>query len=240
MGNDNYYETGSNYGDPALPKASRTRLVLIILGGIIVSGCVLLILSSLFLSPKLLRNTEPAWKQKCANNLRGVALGMIQYSNENIYDPHMTELSKDHTNEEISDVYRSLIQLKYCDNAEIFICPRSNQNYRKPNETETINPRFWNWAGEENSAKPACIQSSGVDVLQNSELSYTYRRKKLRGDQGRSDDMITADKARKDSEGKGCHFDGYNVGYADGHVEFTKQTEVELLERLRKRLIIGH
>ncbi|MDF1667557.1 MAG: hypothetical protein P1V97_37820 [Planctomycetota bacterium] len=240
MGHDNYYETDKYRGGPAPKKAlPNLRIFIALLGGLIFSGCVLSILPA-FLSPRLSQDRMPAWKQKCANNLKGVALGMIMYANERQYFPHMTELNKGHTNEEISDVYRTLIQQKYCENAKIFVCQQSNHSYLEANDIAVTNPKFWDWSGKEDSAKPACLQSSRVDVLKNSELSYTYRRNKLRGDSSRSDDMIIADKARKDSDGKGCHPEGYNIGYADGHVDFAHKREVELIGRLRKRLIIGH
>ncbi|MDF1666691.1 MAG: DUF1559 domain-containing protein [Planctomycetota bacterium] len=233
---EDYYD--ANSAEPNNPERSSNRRGCILLG-VLVSGACLIALFALLI-PAFMRGREQSGKTKCANNLKGVGIAMINYSNDYHYFPHMTGKKEGHTNEQISDVYRTLIQQKYCETAEPFSCHGSGDAHLQRSQKTLDNPTLWDWKGKVNSAEPACLNSSKVDVLQNNELSYTYRRKRLHKDQARSDTILTADKARKDSQNEGCHYDGYNIGYADGHVEFANERETMLIERLRKRLIIGH
>lgn len=241
MGHDDhdYYDT--DYDEHmAEPRTSSGGRAFVILGYVIL-GCCLLMTIAAFLTPMVLENQAKSQKQKCASHLRGINQAMILYANDNRFFPHMTSWAKENNEKQVSDVYRTLIQQVYCDNAELFVCPGSDDRYIEPSQRILENPETWNWKRKPHTAKPACLDSSRLDVMKNSELSYTYRGRRLNRKSARSDTMITADKAQKgDYENEGCHYDGYNIGYADGHVEFVKESDERLIERARQYLILRH
>lgn len=193
----------------------------------------------------------PANKQKCANNLKGLGIAMILYSNDYRYFPHMKPLDQPNTERDVSKVYRTLMYFKYVDDAEGFICPSSEDFFVQPSEEAVENPRIWGWEGAVSSGeKPIFGADPDPELLANLELSYTYLRRRLNASSARSDTIISADKAlRADAcnisetssnpEIPGNHSDGFNVAYADGHVSFRVNAELETMKKLVEKLHMG-
>jgi prepilin-type processing-associated H-X9-DG protein len=224
--------------DGPVRKSSCGGILMILLVVGILGFCVLGILASL-LMPALIRAKEQAGKAKCHNNIKGLEIAMIMYSNDYRFFPHMTSLKKRHTEEHVSDVYRTLIQLKYMDNSEVFICPQSEEIFIQPAQIVMDDPKLWDWNGVSGSAVPACKAPSKLSVYDNNELSYTYMGKMLNASRARSDDVMIADKSmRVDSNGQGNHLGGYNVGFADGHSEFIHESNQKMIDKLFERLIL--
>lgn len=207
-----------------------------------------------FLAPSLLSAKEKANKQKCANNLKGVAIGMILYSNDYRFFPHMVGLADPNQPTDVSTVYRTLVYFKYIDNTEAYICPSSEDFFQQPPNEVVDNPKLFNWGGAAgaNTQKPI-ISKGDPSVEANPELSYTYIRRKQNAASARSDTLICADKAVREninvsdsgsgvstasSDGNttvGNHTDGFNIGYADGHVTFVPTAETGVMQRLNTR-----
>ncbi|MDF1663049.1 MAG: hypothetical protein P1V97_14840, partial [Planctomycetota bacterium] len=114
------------------------------------------------------------------------------------------------------------------------------------------NPKQFQWGSPDASESKQRAKLSGrdPDVFQNSQLSYTYLKRRTSSTDARSDTMISADKAIRaeddlaqstsgSAEVTGNHSDGFNVLYGDGHVDFVKTSEEELCRRLVERLHMG-
>jgi prepilin-type processing-associated H-X9-DG protein len=216
------------YGADRVNPSTSVRSI--IWAGLVAVALLGLVIS--FLASSLLRSKEMAGKQKCRNNLKGIGIAMILYSNDYRYFPHMTSLKKEHNKKHISDVYRTLIQFKYIDNAEVLICPKSEEAFAAAGKQATDKSRLWDWKGQTGSNQAACRNSAGLDVYKNTELSYTYLRG-LGTSSSVSDKIITAD---KNYHRPGGRYDGYNLGFADGHVRYVPLYEKALLKKLYKSL----
>ncbi|MDF1667514.1 MAG: hypothetical protein P1V97_37595, partial [Planctomycetota bacterium] len=120
-----YYD--DDFDENSAPaKKSGVGMVILIIGIMFIVGiCVLGFLAALIM-PALMKARTQAGKTKCTNNLRGIGIASILYSNDRRFFPHMTSSKKEHSKEQINDVYRTLVQGKYIDNAEVYICPNSN------------------------------------------------------------------------------------------------------------------
>ncbi|MDF1661493.1 MAG: hypothetical protein P1V97_06955, partial [Planctomycetota bacterium] len=151
-----------------------------------------------------------------------------------------------------NDVYRTLVQGKYIDNAEAFICPSSEDFHIEMSDAVRNNPKQFQWGSPDpsgNNQRPN-LAGADPDVFQNSQLSYTYLKRRASSAHTRSDTMLSADKAVREGDDvaqsgngsadvTGNHSDGFNVLYADGHVEFVKTSEEDLCQRLANRLHMG-
>ncbi|MDF1662143.1 MAG: hypothetical protein P1V97_10245 [Planctomycetota bacterium] len=138
-----------------------------------------------------------AAKARCANNLRGIGLGLIQYSNENRFFPHMKALKTPNDEKDVSNAYRTLIYFKYIDEAKVFRCPANRTPIVKLGKAVLENPKFFRW-GQSKAAKTSekpIFSKVDPGVFQNSHLDYTYLRKNLNSSRARSDTIIAADKA---------------------------------------------
>ncbi|MDF1662153.1 MAG: type II secretion system protein [Planctomycetota bacterium] len=208
-----------------------------------------------FLAPSLLSAKEKANKQKCANNLRGIALGLIQYSNENRFFPHMQPLATPNLPTDVAKVFRTLIYFKYIDNAEVYICPSSEDFPIQVDDAVTNNPKQfqWNSAAASGSNQKPIFAPPDPDITDANflQLSYTYLRRKVNSSSARSDTIIGADKAVKEdfdaadtgtgtaAGPTGNHTDGFNIMYGDGHVDYAKTSEEAIMTRMTQRLHMG-
>lgn len=203
-------------------------------------------------APALFYAQEKARKKACANNLRSIGLGFIQYSTENRFFPHMKADKTPHDTSDVSKVFRTMIYDKYIDNAEAYICPSSEDFHIEMSDAVRNNPKQFQWGSPDPSGSNQRPERGGTDpdVFQNSQLSYTYLRRRVASAHTRSDTMISADKAVREGDDvaqasngtgdvAGNHSDGFNVLYADGHVEFVKTSEEDLCQRLASRLHMG-
>lgn len=210
-----------------------------------------------FLAPSLLSAKEKANKQKCANNLKGIGISLILYSNDYRFFPHMQALNTANTLSDVSRVYRTLIYFKYIDNAEAYICPSSEDFFVQPSDAVVDNPKLFLWdGGNASGVKPIVSTDTDPDVMANPELSYTYLQRKVNASSARSDTLIAADKAVRedfnaagedaqdtatsvDGATVGNHTDGFNLCYADGHVSFVPTAETGIMNRMVARLNMG-
>ena len=216
---------------------------------LVVGGAVMLVAGVLLLPLLRSKPRHVAEGQRCANNLKGVAIGMILYANDYRFYPHMRGLTADHDAVDVSKVYRTLIHFRYADTAELFICPGSDDLpiLQGPEGTPRWLAKQWSWQGRPNSTTGAPILQSGdPPVFGNAELSYTARRKVLGAARARSTDSIAADKAERsptfkaDGIGGGNHQGFSHVVFADGHVESTDKAKGKgLRAALIKALLVG-
>jgi prepilin-type N-terminal cleavage/methylation domain-containing protein/prepilin-type processing-associated H-X9-DG protein len=210
-----------------------------------------------FLAPSLLSAKEKANKQKCANNLKGIGIALILYSNDYRFFPHMQALNQPNAAADVSKVYRTLIYFKYIDNAEVYICPSSEDFHIVPEDAVVNNPKQFQWknaAASGSNTKPILAAAADPDIFSDQDflqLSYTYLRRKVNSSSARSDTTIAADKAVKedfDSSDSGVgtnagpvgnHSDGFNILFGDGHVTFTPTSEESIMTRMNTRLHMG-
>jgi len=210
-----------------------------------------------FLTPSLLAAKEKANKQKCANALKGIAIGAILYSSDYRFFPHMAKKLKTKDGEpEVSCCYRSLIYYKYLDNAEAYICPSSEDFFIKPADDVVDDSKKWNWGETKNSAGSSRTgrpikKVDDPKVGENAELSYTWVARYLNTSSVRSDTMLCSDKKARDDFSAsgdstatesavtiGNHIDGFSIGYADGHVVFRPLSDDSSVDELFKKLVM--
>lgn len=208
-----------------------------------------------FLAPALQNGKKSALKAQCANNLRGIGTALILYSNDYRFFPHMQALNTENSEADVSSVYRSLVYFKYIDNTQAYICPSSEDFHVEQSDAVVDNPKLWTWeGGQASGTKPILDKNGDPGVMQNSELSYTYLRRKVNASSARSDTMLAADKAVSENQGfsgvnnqststdgdtVGNHDDGFNILYADGHVDFVVTAETGKMNRMVARLHMG-
>ncbi|MDF1662152.1 MAG: prepilin-type N-terminal cleavage/methylation domain-containing protein [Planctomycetota bacterium] len=215
---------------------------------------IIAILAAFFL-PTISISRGKSNKQKCANNLRGIALGLIQYSNENSFFPHMQSLESPNLTTDVAKVYRTLIHLKYVDSPEIYICPDSEDFPIELDDTVINNPKQFQWKSPTASGSNLApiFAPPDPDIFTDAnflQLSYTYLRRSVKSSSARSDTMIAADKAVKEDFDAadtgtqffgpvGNHSDGFNIMYGDGHVDYAKTSEEAIMTRMTQRLHMG-
>ena len=220
------------------PQGASWKRILFILQ----IGLLLFVGSIAFFASYGKNNRERSEKITCRINLQVLMIGMIQYSNEHRYFPHMTESSKPHTEQQVSDVFRTLIYYGYVGSAESYICPGSENKVAQRVDLSLKNCKQWDWQKSVNqgAAKPPIQSSSQLSVFDNNELSYTYSKKRMRGGP-RSGAIICADKAIGNSQttAPSFHGNGFNVGYGDGHCLFHTVEDAEIMSDLKYRLVMG-
>jgi hypothetical protein len=187
-------------------------------------------------SAALARARLKAARTKCANNLRQIALGAIQYSDDHRFFPHLGPISQlDHGGSTIptgSDVspraMRSFVWLGYLDNAEVFVCPSSNDRAAAP---VIPSPKTFGWGGSattgENPMFVPAPNDRDADAL--TDLSYGTTIRGLTetassmslyaADRGRAVDEDLVVSGKKQTV-RGNHDDGWNVVFVDGHSQW--------------------
>jgi prepilin-type processing-associated H-X9-DG protein len=243
-------EDYDNVFDAPTSQWSGLKILLMILGTFVLSCGALA-----FLAPIMTTSRTPANKQKCANNLKGIGLAMILYSNDYRFFPHMQSLNAPNKSSDVAKVYRTLIYFKYIDNSEAYICPSSEDFYIERSDAVLNVPKQFAWKSATASGSNTKPVHSGPDPdlftdPKFTELSYTYLRRKVNSTAARSDTMIAADKAIKDdfdsaasspiSGPVGNHSEGFNILYGDGHVNFVSSSETAIMTRMVKRLHMGY
>jgi prepilin-type processing-associated H-X9-DG protein len=194
-----------------------------------------------FFWPTLLSTEHGDRNMRCQNRLKRIGIGMILYSNDYKFFPHMAGATEHNNRRQISDVYRTLVQGQYIDlmDLEVFVCPNSDDfaaKYSTDTRDRASAAPTWDWRGRTRTGQWAIQDSSKISVFSNSELSYTYRRSRLASSRARSDTMIAADKELKDSAGRGKQSLGFNVGFGDGHATFIPVEDAHAIDRLFKIL----
>lgn len=189
----------------------------------------------------LLQNARARGPQNlCQSHLRSLAISCIFYGQIHGGSPHMAGKNEVQSEEQISDAFQSLIYFKCVDNNDVFICPHSHDFPLDYDAEDPDFPRSWSWKGQRHKdlSKAPVHCSSHMSVFSNLELSYTMRRRPIDFKTARSDTMILADKAlRQSDKGEvGNHRDGFNIAFADGHVEFYNLEDKLVLQRLHFRL----
>jgi prepilin-type processing-associated H-X9-DG protein len=236
--------------DASGEKLSGGKIFLILLALGILGACACGILGS-FLASSLMAAKEKANKPLCANSLKGIGIAMILYSNDYRFFPHMQALNVPNKSTDVAKVYRTLIYFKYLDNAEVYICP-SSEDFIQPSQEMINDPKKFGWKGVVADGRKPIHSGPGPDLFTDPDfldLSYTCLRRSVSVSAARSDTMIAADKAIKDdfdsavsspySGPVGNHSDGFNILYGDGHVNFASSSETTIMTRMVKRLHMG-
>lgn len=235
---EDYYD--DNYENDIPAKKSGFGVVVLILAVCLIVGtCVLGLLAALLL-PALSGTRRKAGKVKCANNLKGIAIASILYSNDLRFFPHMTDRKKENSAENVTDVFRTLVQRKYIDTPETFVCPNSDDLTMSGSNDVLLNgnPKEWDWMAPKSPGVAAIKDPTTLSVFDNDQLSYTYRRKFLNGSNTRSDTFLAADKSLMSNPGdeQGNHIDGFNAVFADGHAEFIPVSDRALMKTMYEQL----
>ena len=223
----------------------------------LVAVVIMLGLASVLFLPTLFKSLGVSNKHRCAKNLRAIGLGLIQYSNDHKYFPHMQALDAPNLATDVAKVYRTLIYFKYIDNPEVYVCPSSEDFPIRLDDSVIKDPRQFQWKSPTASGStqaPILDPPPDPDLFIDPDfhqLSYTYRRKSLATSDARSDIIIAADKAlREDFDAAdtgtgtlvdpiGNHLDGYTILYGDGHVDYSKISEEALMTRMNQTLHLG-
>jgi prepilin-type processing-associated H-X9-DG protein len=233
--------------DASGAKLSKILLIFLVLG---ISGfCACGILST-FLAPSLYSATEKSNKQKCANNLKGIGIALILYSNDYRFFPHMQSLNAPNKSTDVAKVYRTLIYFNYIDNAELYTCPSSEDFFIQPTQAMIDNPKIFGWKGVVADGRKPIHSGPGPELFTDPdflELSYTYLRRSVNASAVRSDTIMAADKAITEdfdhldnsTDPVGNHSDGFNILYGDGHVNFVSEYEEKVMTRMARRLHMG-
>lgn len=193
------------------------------------------------LRPNLVLPKHKSNKQKCANHLKSIGLALIMYADDYRSFPHMKPLDQEHTEADVSRVFRSLKALQYIDSAEDFICPASEDRAQQPAKAALDKPRLWTWGGVVGGGqKPVLGFEADPELLSNRELSYTYLRR-AQAVNASADTILSADKALRGvgEEPVGNHSDGFNALYADGRVSFKSAADGTDMQLLVKTLHMG-
>lgn len=219
----------------AAPVKSNTGLILGIVVAVCFGGVCLIGVLATLLMPALMKAKSKANRSKCVNNLRHVGLAMIQYADDRRFYPHVgptQALDGDVTTSDTPKVARSLIWYGYHDRPDTFVCPESYDlafGAASPGApTAGVgSPRTWFWQGQ---TIPKSTRSPFVDgqpdptLDTTDELSYGWTRRGL-SPNVRGSTRLSADRARRsdpsaDDVLAGNHAEGWNVGNADGTVEW--------------------
>ncbi len=188
------------------------------------------------LMPALMKAKEKANKTKCANNLRQLGLGAIQYADDKRFFPHIGKLREpdgDYKTNHTSRIVRAMLWFGYHDNPEGFICPSSMDMYMPPLDATILdNMRKWQWNQETNANVDKSPIGDDTDPSLESlgELSYAWTRRPMNSN-SRSTLLIGADRSMRGDATQGSvdestspivignHQDGWNVMKADATVE---------------------
>lgn len=214
----------------APPATSKVGLIVVIALVVCVGGvCLIGILASL-LMPALVKAKSRANRTKCANNLRMNALGMIQYSDDKRFFPHvrgMRDLDGDVTSSDTPRIARTLVWHGYAE-PHAFVCPDSFDLLYDPSSPGLSAPRAWFWDGQtvaETEQSPIADGQTDPTLDSTTELSYGWSRRGMNANV-RAAVLISADRALKDPSATnaltGNHDDGWNVGRADGTVNWVQ------------------
>ncbi|MDF1663266.1 MAG: hypothetical protein P1V97_15955 [Planctomycetota bacterium] len=235
-------EANSSIEEPTSGKvAMLTRAFLIIVGLILLA---IVFVSLLF---PVVKSGERASKtQRCRNQVRNLALPLILYANDTDAFPHMAGKDEYQSAEDVSDAFRSLIRMSYVADSSMFICPESRDQVAPGASSFIVDPELWDWRQRKYKGSNALDRkSSHLSVFDNTELSYTLRKRRLMSNKARSDTIIIADKWMKPLDKKGFtipgsrtgnHGWGSNVGFADGHVSMFKHTDRPKFKKLFRDL----
>lgn len=233
-------EETNELNQPPMPSDTfRKILVMVVVFVFMLICCTVALLLPIFMKPGKIQSN----KTKCSKKMQELAMACILYSQDFRYFPHMAAGNSDQGPTQISDAFRTLVNLKFLDSNKAFVCPSSTDLVTPMSDSAKADAKLWNWQGQVDlSLSPNSIRSPGsLSVFDNSELSYTLRKRRLTLSDATSSTMLLADKMLKQGENKdspGNHKDGFNVAYADGHVEFCSLEQRELLKRLQSELRI--
>jgi hypothetical protein len=217
------------------PRGSVLRLVI----GIAMIGLALVVgfgFSFVGLtSAALARARLKAARTKCANNLKQIALGAIQYADDHRFFPHLGPISQlDHggstlpTGNDVSPrVVRSLVWFEYLDFVDVFVCPASNDRAEAHVVTR---PKTFGWGGSattgENPLFVPAPADRDADALTGLSYGTTIRGLTVNS---MSTSVFAADRGRAVEEDlvespkqtvRGNHEDGWNVVFIDGHTQW--------------------
>jgi prepilin-type N-terminal cleavage/methylation domain-containing protein len=190
------------------------------------------------LMPALMKAKEKANKTKCANNLRQIALAVVQYGDDKRFLPHLEKtrvVDGDFTSNAGTKAHRTVVWYGYHDNPEGFICPSSVDLF-VPIQDSNIreNMRLWMWTNPtpgglgDNKIPP---WRNGADPNLNvvEELSFGYTRRGYNRNVA-STKILGADRGVRiddDPGGTGTgagdygnHTDGWNITHVDASTEF--------------------
>jgi prepilin-type processing-associated H-X9-DG protein len=224
------------------PRGGVLRLVigiaLIALALVVGSGFFVVGLTSAALARARLR----AARTKCANNLKQISLGAIQYADDHRFFPHLGPISQlDNggstipTGNDVSPrVVRSLVWFNYLDEAGVFVCPASND---RAAAVGIPSPKTFGWGGSATTGgNPLLVPAPAdrdADALTDLSYGTTIRGLTLNApstcvfaaDRGRRVDEDLIESAEKKQTVHGNHEDGWNVVFVDGHVEWVGSGE---------------
>jgi hypothetical protein len=176
---------------------------------------------------------ERADRTRCANQLRQLGLGAIQYADDKRFYPHVNRIldldggvDSNHT----PKVVRALLWYGYNDNPEVFVCGSSEDLVLPIEEREVReNLRRWFWGMEydqSSQTQSPFVVGDDPALEETTELSYGWSRKGMNMNV-RSATLVGADRAVRepntdDSEEVlvGNHGEGWNVLRADCTVEY--------------------
>jgi hypothetical protein len=210
------------------------------------------LVAALFLPVALRAQGQRAARTKCSNNLRQIALAMIQYADDKRFYPKVSKIRELDGGVETSDTprkLRAMLWYGYHDNPEGFVCP-SSDDYSPRVEAPGVreNMRKWFWSGAEtghNRKSPYVDGLKDPKLSETREVSYGLTRRGYNSNV-RSTANLGADRAMRDGVTRGAlagnHDDGWNLLYADATVRYetySKETAARLVSTERGGSFLG-
>ena len=166
------------------------------------------------LFPVFGRARENARRSSCQSNLKQIALGVAQYTQDADEKYNSQELATGST-------FAYVLQ-PYLKSRQIFVCPSAAGT--------TVNPVLFVYDAVDHNWQLAA--PDGVDYLGSYGMNSNLNELALAAVESPTETAMLLDAARPDVAGLFIpgvqnsfrHFEGANVGYADGHVKWIKGT----------------
>lgn len=132
------------------------------------------------LPPVIFQHTTRSRQTVCKNNLKGIGIGVLLYSQSYRFFPHMIGANQAHSPDLIPRVYETLIYLKYNDNPEGFVCPASDdepiwlvESVRDEPRTMSLASGNSGGAGGDPDIAPV-HRGRATAIIDHQNISYTY------------------------------------------------------------------
>jgi len=214
------------HDEPRQSGMSTGKIVALVLIPVVLLGlcCVGGVFASIML-PALVKVREKANRTKSASNLRQIGVAGLSYemTSGSNHLPHVQDPDVDDGPGDVGKAFSMLVQAGEIDNADVFICPSSNDMPFQPGPI----------------VSPAGFAFSDDDVRTTTEFSYGWTKRLRSSGSDRSHTAIAADRSVTGLDSGAMvvnHPDGRNLLRLDGSVEFIQRGEEDFDPSLAEAL----
>ncbi|MBL4848153.1 MAG: hypothetical protein JKY65_21765 [Planctomycetes bacterium] len=229
---DGYDDDDDDYDDDYASSGPSNNKGVII--GISVVGLLVVLVTGSMVFAAMKKARKRASSTYCANNMRQLGLGAIQYGDDKRFLPHVgptKDLDGKADTDHASRAFATQFYYGYNDNPESMICPSSNDAAVPGRVPDSL--RDWTWGGQKNpepKVAPLIARAPMPTLVENFELSYAWTRRGYNRNM-RSTSILAAGKVANDHGEP-----GRNVLNADATVRYVSEaspirTELSSVER---------